>query len=154
MKTLCNKSCRSCFIESRTVEFVFFRFFYNFISILQFCCLMRPECQDLNVNFFLHLGPVAQAGGDRGIFLKFFETDIYFWNFNFFKYKKEKMPWPERASLIDLLTGLGNKTRPSPKRVLHFLSIVRAPETARASWPWNRRPDHFPCVGFPGRECW
>ena len=56
---------------------------------------------------------------------------------------------PERASLIDLLTGLGNKTRPSlkqtrpsSKRVLHFLSIVRAPETARASWPWNRRPDH------------
>ena len=44
--------------------------------------------QGSNVIFFLHLGPVAQpegdrppvaqAGGDRGIVLKFFETDIYF----------------------------------------------------------------------------
>ena len=55
---------------------------------------MRPRRQDLNVIFFLHLGPVAQpvgdrppvaqAGGDRGIVLKIFETAIYFWNFNFF----------------------------------------------------------------------
>ena len=36
--------------------------------------------------------PVAQAGGDRGIVLKFFETAIYFLNFNFFKYKNEKNP--------------------------------------------------------------
>ena len=68
MKTLYNKSCRSCFIESRTVEFVFFRFFYDFISILQVRCLMRPGRQDLNVNFFLRLGPVAPVAhsvGDR-----------------------------------------------------------------------------------------
>ena len=38
----------------------------------------------------LHFGPVALWEGDRGIFLKFSKTDIYFWNFNFFKYKKEK----------------------------------------------------------------
>ena len=29
-------------------------------------------------------------GGDRGVFLKYCKTDIYFWNFYFFKYKKEK----------------------------------------------------------------
>ena len=62
---------------------------------------MRPGRQDLNVIFFLHLGPVAQPEGDRppvaqprgdrGIVLKFFETAIYFWNF-FFKYKNEKNP--------------------------------------------------------------
>ena len=51
-KTLCNKSCRYYFIESRTVEFVFFRFFYDFISILQVYCLMHPGRQDLNVIFF------------------------------------------------------------------------------------------------------
>ena len=62
-KTLCNKSCRSCFIESRTVEFVFFLFFYDFISILQFHYLIHPGRQDLNVNFFLHLGPVAHWMG-------------------------------------------------------------------------------------------
>ena len=90
-KTLYNKSCRSCFIESRTVEFVFFWFFYNFISILQVCCLMHPGPQDLNLIFFLRLGPVAQAGGDKGIVLKFFEMAIYFWNFIFFKYKNEKI---------------------------------------------------------------
>jgi len=49
---------------------------------------MRPGRQDLNVIFFLCLGPVAQpegdrppvaqAGGDKGIVLKFFETAIYF----------------------------------------------------------------------------
>ena len=59
---------------------------------------MRSGRQDLNVIFFLHLGPVAQpegdrppvaqargdrppvaqARGDRGIVLKFFETAIYF----------------------------------------------------------------------------
>ena len=100
-KTLYNKSCRSYFIESRTVEFVFFWFFYDFILILQVRCLMRPWRQDLNVIFFLCLGPVAQpggdrppvvqAGGDRGIVLKFFEMAIYFWNFVFFlKYKNEK----------------------------------------------------------------
>ena len=38
----------------------------------------------------LHFGPVALWEGDRGIFLKFSKMDIYFWNFNFFKYKKEK----------------------------------------------------------------
>ena len=37
----------------------------------------------------LHIGPVALWEGDRGIFLKYLKTDIYFWNF-FFKYKKEK----------------------------------------------------------------
>ena len=42
----------SCFIESRTVEYVFFYFFYDFISILQVYCLMRPVRQDLNVIFF------------------------------------------------------------------------------------------------------
>ena len=60
---------------------------------------MRPGRQDLNVIFFTfrscrpasgRQAPVAQAGGDRGIVLKIFETAIYFWNFNFFKYKNEK----------------------------------------------------------------
>ena len=39
----------------------------------------------------LQLGPVAPIGRPE-VFLKFFKTDIYFWNFNFFKYKKEKSP--------------------------------------------------------------
>ena len=60
---------------------------------------MRPGRQDLNVIFFTfrscrpargQQAPVAQARDDRGIVLKFFETAIYFWNFNFFKYKNEK----------------------------------------------------------------
>ena len=77
MKTLCNKSCRYYFIESITVEFVFFLFLYDFISILQVHCLMRPKRQDLNV-IFLHLGPVAHWMGDRHPFLKISIFDIYF----------------------------------------------------------------------------
>ena len=88
-KTLCNKSCISCFIESITVEFVFFWFFYDFISILQFHCLMRHRRQDLNF-FFLHLSPVANWMGDRHPFLKILLFGIYFWNFIFLKYKNEK----------------------------------------------------------------
>ena len=37
--------------------------------------------RDLVANLFkkkLHLGPVALWEGDRGIFLKYFKTDIYF----------------------------------------------------------------------------
>ena len=33
---------------------------------------------------------MASGAGDRGIFLKIFETDIYFRNFNFFNIKKKK----------------------------------------------------------------
>ena len=40
----------------------------------------------------LHFGPVALWEGDRGIFLKYFKTDIYFWNFNFFLNIKKKKP--------------------------------------------------------------
>ena len=50
----------------------------------------------------LHFGSVALWEGDRGIFLKYFKTDIYFWSFDFFKYKKEKtLPGPgSRFSLL------------------------------------------------------
>ena len=91
-KTLCNKSCRSCFIESRTVEFVFFWFVYDFISILQVYYLMRPGRQDLNVNFFLHLSHVANWMCDRHPFLKISLFGIYFWNFVFLDIKMKKAP--------------------------------------------------------------
>ena len=78
---------------------IFLRFYIYFISSLfNASRAPGPKC-----NFFLHLGPiaqpegdrppVAQARGDRGIVLKFFETAIYFWNLNFFKYKNEKIPF-------------------------------------------------------------
>src|SRR6185503_17666950 len=99
MKTLCNKSCRYYFIESRTIEFVFFRFFYDFISILQVHCSMRPGRQDLNVDFFTFrscppldgggtLPPIRGATGTH--FLKISLFDIYFLNFVFFNIKMEK----------------------------------------------------------------
>jgi len=52
-KTLCNKSCRYCFIESRTVEFVFLWFLYDFISILQIHYLMRPALLVVPGRFIL-----------------------------------------------------------------------------------------------------
>ena len=54
----------------------------------------------------LHFGPVALWEGDRGIFLKFSKTDIYFWNFNFFKYKKEKTAWNTSNPSTKCNTGL------------------------------------------------
>ena len=100
-KTLYNKSCRSCFIESRTVEFVFFWFFYYFISILQVCCLMRPGHQDLNVIFLFTFrscrpargrqAPCRPGRGRQGYSFEIFRNGHIFLKFYFFKkYKKEK----------------------------------------------------------------
>ena len=84
-KTLFNKSCRSYFIESRTVKFVFFWFFYNFILILQVHCLMHPGRQDLNVIFFTfrsyrqldgRQAPIFENFPIRHIFLKFYFFNI------------------------------------------------------------------------------
>ena len=97
-KTLYNKSCRSCFIESRIVEFVFFLFVYDFISILQVHCLMLPVRQDLNVIFFTfrscrpldgrqtpcRQAPIFENFPIRHIFLKFC----------FFYIKMKKVPFP------------------------------------------------------------
>ena len=51
-KTLCNKICRSCFIEFRTVKFVFFfifiRFYIDFISSL----FNTPWAPGPKCNFF------------------------------------------------------------------------------------------------------
>ena len=110
-KTLCNKSCRSYFIESRTVDFVFFWFFYNFISILQVHCLMRPPwASGPKCKFFLHLGPVAHWMGDRHPvahpFLKISLFGIYFWNFVFLKYKNEKSARADFGSLGRAVSGL------------------------------------------------
>ena len=105
-KTLCNKSCRSCFIESRTVVFVFL---CDFISILQVYCLMRPRRQDLNIIFFIFRSCRQLDGRQapcRRPFLKFFLFGIYFWNFIFFKYKNEKKgarePWAKGPLLSRL----------------------------------------------------
>ena len=89
-KTLCNKSCRYYFIESRIVDFVFFWFFYDFISILQVHCLMRPGRQDLNVNFFIFRSYHQLDGRQAPIFLNFPIRHIFFWNFVFLNIKMKK----------------------------------------------------------------
>ena len=105
-KTLCNKSCISYFIESRTVEFVFFQFFYDFISILQIYCLMRPGGQDLNVNFFTFRSyrqldgwqaPHPPLGATGTHFLKF-PYSVYIFEILFFLNIKMKKR-PEGATL-------------------------------------------------------
>ena len=107
-KTLYNKSCRSCFIEFRTVEFVFFLFFYDFISILQVRCLMRPGRQDLNVIFFTfrscrpasgRQAPCRPGRGRQGSSLWNFSKRPYIFEILiFFKYKNEKDPKPATSS--------------------------------------------------------
>ena len=103
MKTLYNKSCRYYFIESRTVEFVFFRFFYDFISILQVHYLMRPKRHDLNVIFFTfrscrpldgRQAPCRPLGGRQAPIFKNFPIRHIFLKFCFFKYKNEKSATP------------------------------------------------------------
>ena len=100
-KTLCNKSCRYCYIESITVEFVFFRFFYDFISILQVHCLMHPGRQDLNVNFFTFRA-CRQLDGRQAPIFKNFPIRHIFLKSCFFKYKNKK-----RQKLTMRISGLG-----------------------------------------------
>ena len=126
-KTLCNKSCRSCFIESRTVEFIFFWFFYDFISILQIHCLMRPGRQHLNVIFFLHLGPVANWMG-RHPFLKISLFDIYFWIFFNIKIKKQRATAYHPAYGLLWVRGPINRTYqsvygPATLRAIQVVSV-------------------------------
>ena len=71
-----NESCRSSHKELRTVEFAFFQFFYEFISILQVCCFLKQKKKKTKLcswapgkNWGLADMPLAGArnrgGGDR-----------------------------------------------------------------------------------------
>ena len=55
-------------------------------SPLHFFFAQGPPCE---FEKKITLRPVA-LWGRPGVFLKFLKMDIYFWNFDFFKYKKEK----------------------------------------------------------------
>ena len=132
-KTLCNKSCRYYFIESRKVEFVFFQFFYDFISILQVHCLMRPRRQDLNVIFFTFRScrpldgqqapcrpwrqePIFENFPIRHIFLKFY----------FFNIKMKK--FLERIILIGPAHDATTKRAQFlNKRTFFFLNAMKIP---------------------------
>ena len=82
---------------------------------------MRPGRQDLNVIFFTFRscrpGRGHRPPGDWGIVLKFFETAIYFWNFNFFLNTKMKKI-PCRGTRPSRMTSPMRRraSRRSPKR--------------------------------------
>ena len=146
-KTLYNKNCRSCFIKSRTVEFVFFRFFYDFISILQVYCLMHPGRQDLNVIFFTFRSCRPLDGRQAPIFEKFLIWYIFLKFCFFFKYKNEKGPRRRRGWMTRwmLACSLGMTGR----RVLHSCFSCTAHFRRRRpsygptassvdSWSWPR----------------
>ena len=66
-----------------------FLILYDFISILQVHCLMRPERQDLNVNFFTFRF-YRQLDGRQAPIFKNFPIQHIFLKFCFLKYKNKK----------------------------------------------------------------
>ena len=75
--------CISCFIESRTVEFVFLWFFYDFTSSL----FNAPWAPGPKCNFFIFRSCRPLGGRQAPIFENFPIWHIFL---NFFKYKNEK----------------------------------------------------------------
>ena len=134
-KNLCNKSCRSCFIESKTFDFVFFWFLYDFISILQIHCLMRPRRQDLNVIFFTFRSrrplngrqtPCRPLGRRQTTIFENFPIRHIFLKFYFFNIKMKK--FLERIILIGPAHDATTKRAQFlNKRTFFFLNAMKIP---------------------------
>ena len=132
-----------------------FPIFYDFISILQVHCLMRPGRQDLNV-IFLHLGPVAHPVGDRhpvAHFLKF-SYSTYIFEILFFLNIKMKKTQPGRRFASRSPTdwswlrswSLANGALSATRR----LGMWRVMATGL----WQRGPQIWPCRGFYFNFIW
>ena len=106
-KILCNKSFKSYFIESRTVKFVFFRFFYDFFINFTSSLFNAPWAPGSKCIFFTFRScrpldgrktPCRPLGGRQSPIFENFPIRHIFLKFCFFlNIKMKKTPERERA---------------------------------------------------------
>ena len=135
MKNLCNKSCRYYFIESRTIEIVFFQFLYDFILILQVHCLMCHGRQDLNVIFFTfrscrplegRQAPCRPLRGRQAPIFENFSIRHIFLKFCFFKYKNERSPTNQHIRNILHCGPIWFRPNMCPAKTIVMLKLWRS----------------------------
>ena len=106
----------------------------------------------------LHFGPVALWEGDRGIFLKFSKTDIYFWNFNFFLNIKKKKPLQQGTQLWVCPAALTGGLLPHDTRVASLTArAFQLPDgpfgPSKMDGAWRKSPPRTATLHPSKKEC-